>query len=105
MPYGGHSTGGGTAFFDGGIFANKPIYDEELPEDQADAVRRAFRTVQGAGRKLHLVDIGKESAFRRVIEEHLHHLRKFPVLVRPDGRRLEGPEECTESRLKAFLED
>jgi len=103
--YGGHATGGGTAFFDGGHFGNKPVIKEELPEAETEAVRLVYRKVREAGRTLHLVDVGKESAFRRLIEEHLRHLRHFPVLMRPDGRRLEGPEECTETRLDAFLAD
>jgi hypothetical protein len=103
--WGGHATGGGSAFFDGGHFGNKPVFEEELPEDQANAIRLVYRKVQAAGRTLHLVDVGRESAARRLIQEHLKHLQHFPVLIRPDGRRLEGPQSFTEAALDAFLKD
>jgi hypothetical protein len=103
--YGGHATGGGTSLFDGGRFGNKPVFDEELPEDEAEAVDLVARKVREGGRRLHVVDVGKESALRRLIEDHRHHLKRFPVLLRPDGRRLEGPEEFTEAKLAAFLKD
>lgn len=103
--YGGHATGGGTAFFDGGRFGDRPVYDKELPEDETEAIRLVFRKVREKGKTLHLVDVGKESPLRRMIEERWKHLKHFPVLVRPDGRRLEGPKECTEARLDEFLKD
>ena len=103
--YGGHVTGGGTALFDGGRFGNKPVFDEELPEDEAEALDLVARKVQESGRRLHVVDVGRESALRRLIEDRLHHLKRFPVLLRPDGRRLEGPEDFTEARIAAFLKD
>lgn len=88
-----------------GRFGNKPIYHKELPEDQAAAIRLVYRKVHEKGRTLHLVDVGKESAPRRLLAEHLKHLRSFPVLMRPDGRRLEGPAAITEARLDEFLAD
>jgi len=103
--WGGHATGGGTSFFDGGRYGNRPVFDQELPEDEAEVVRLVCRKVRERGRTLHLVDVGKESALRRLIQEHLKHIRRFPVLMRPHGRRLEGPDECTEAGLDEFLTD
>ena len=86
-----------------GYFGNKAIRAKELPEPEEDAIRRVWATVRAKGLTLHLVDVGVESALRRVIEEHLHHLRNFPVLVRPDGRRLEGAQSFSEENLAEFL--
>jgi hypothetical protein len=100
--WGGHSAG---SFFDAGYFGNKPVRDKKLPELEADAIDRAWVAVHAKGKRLHIVDVGKESELRRVIEEHLHHLHSFPVLVRPDGRRLEGTESFSKENLDRFLSD
>jgi hypothetical protein len=101
--YSGHWGTG--SFFDAGRFGNKPVRAKELPEGEEDAIRRVWAAVQEKGKRLHIVDVGKESALRRVIGEHLHHLQNFPVLVRLDGRRLEGVENFTEAGLEKFLSD
>jgi hypothetical protein len=95
----------GSTLFDTGRYGGKPITGEELTEEEKDAIGRVLRLVHEHGRKLHLVDIGKETSFHRYIEVHLHHLRDFPVLVRPDGRRLEGITQFTKDKLAAFLND
>jgi hypothetical protein len=91
--------------FDAGYFGNKPVRDKEIPEAEADAIRRAVTAVYGKGKKLYIVDVGKESALRRVIAEHLHHLHSFPVLMRLDGRRLEGAQNFSQENLETFLSD
>ncbi|HTZ61244.1 MAG TPA: hypothetical protein VMC82_01165 [Thermoplasmata archaeon] len=101
--YAGHS--GGAALWSTGEYAHKPVEGEDLPEDEEEAVRRAGALVMASGRTVHVVDVGKETAFHRVISEHLHHLRKFPVLCRPDGRRLEGVDAFTEDNLRRILAD
>ncbi len=101
--FGGHWGTGSS--FDAGNFGNKPVRATELPEEEEDAIGRVWTAIHEKGKRLHIVDVGKESALRRVIDEHLHHLRTFPVLVRPDGRRLEGLENFDEKRLENFLSD
>lgn len=101
----GHGGFSGSTLFDAGRFGNKPIIEEGLSPEDVEAMHLVLRLVQEKGKTLHIVDVGKESAFRRVIGEHLHHLRRFPVLVRPDGRRLEGVEQFTEEKLESFLSD
>jgi hypothetical protein len=83
----------------------QPIKGKEVPAAEAQAIDRARAAVHERGKTLHIVDVGKESALRRVIEEHLHHLHNFPVLVRVDGRRLEGTESFTKENLEKFLSD
>lgn len=91
--------------FAAGRFQNRPVVEPDVPEDEEEAIRRAGYAVVAHGRRLHVVDVGKESALRRLIAEHLHRLRRFPVLVRPDGRRLEGADQFTDERLASFLAD
>jgi len=91
--------------WEAGHFGNKPVRDKEIPELEADAIHRAVMAVHHRGKTLYIVDVGKESALRRVIAEHLHHLHSFPVLVRPDGRRLEGADSFSDENLQRFLSD
>jgi hypothetical protein len=86
-------------------YGNQAITEKTIPESEDDAIRRAGRAVLAHGRRMHVVDVGKESAPRRIISEHLHHLKKFPVLCRPDGRRLEGADEFTDENLEKILRD
>ncbi len=102
--YGGHVGPSSTAF-DAAQIGHKPVTGKQVPEAEEDAIERAGATVFAHGRRLHVVDVGKESALRRLISEHLHHLKNFPVLCRPDGRRLEGADEFTQENLEKFLRD
>jgi hypothetical protein len=81
----------------------EPVVDHEIPESEEAAVRRVWDLAGRTGRRLHLVDVGKESVLRRVIAEHLHHLHEFPVLVRRDRERLEGAQAFTTENLERFL--
>jgi len=90
---------------DAGYFGNRPVREKEIPEAEEEAIQRASLAVHNRGKTLHIVDVGKESVLRRVIEEHVHHLRDFPVLVRTDGRRLEGIGNFSDENLKKFLSD
>jgi hypothetical protein len=100
----GHA-GASSTTYDGGRFGNLPVVSLELPEWEQEALQAVWKLVRQQGRRLHVVDVGKESSLRRLITEHLHHLHDFPVLVRPDGRRLEGIKEFTPENLVRFLED
>ena len=95
---------GGTGF-DAPRFGNEAVRGTELSEDEEKVVQDVWKQAHAQGRHLHIVDIGKESELHRFIEEHRHHLRRFPVLVRPDGRRLEGMEEFTPEKLAHFFSD
>jgi len=91
--------------WEAGYFGNKPVRDKEIPELEEEAIHRTVMAVHGRGKTLHIVDVGKESPLRRVIAEHLHQLHSFPVLVRPDGRRLEGVQNFSQENLEKFLSD
>ena len=99
------SSGLSETAFKAGHFENRPVMGQEIPESEDEAIRRAGMAVVAHGRRMHVVDVGKESAPRRIIEEHLHHLKRFPVLCRPDGRRLEGADQFTQENLEQILRD
>ncbi|MFZ0892431.1 MAG: hypothetical protein WB778_03910 [Thermoplasmata archaeon] len=100
--WGGHSAG---IDHNAGYFGNRPVRDKEIPEEEAAAIDRAWVALRARGKTIHIIDVGKESPLRRVIEEHRHHLRSFPVLVRHDGRRLEGCPNFSKESLEKFLSD
>ena len=103
----GVSVGGfsGSTVFDSSRFGNKPVRGSELSPDEQKVVQDVWKQAHAQGRHLHIVDVGKESDLHRYIQEYRHHLRRFPVLVRPDGRRLEGVEAFTPENLAHFFTD
>lgn len=100
----GHAGASSTAF-DSGNYARRPVISTELSEDEQEALRLVQKLVSEQHRQLHVVDLGQKSALHRLISEHLHHIRRFPALVRSDGRRLEGIEAFTPETLASFLSD
>ena len=100
-------TGGfsGSTVFDAHRFGSKPVRGTELSPDEQKVVQDVWKQAHAQGRNLHIVDVGKESELHRYIQEHRRHLRRFPVLVRPDGRRLEGVEAFTPENLAHFFTD
>jgi hypothetical protein len=75
----------------------------EMPEAEYDCIMRAWRIGEEHGYRVRLIDVTQESEFRSWLQRHMHDLKEFPVLLLPDGRRLSGPSEFTEERLRAAL--
>ena len=107
VPQGWSGHGGflGDTPFNAGHYGGRPIETEELTEDEETAIRLVLTLAHDHGRSVHIVDIGRETSFHRYIEEHRHHLKQFPVLLRPDGRRLDGIEQFSRDRLGKFFSD
>jgi hypothetical protein len=91
--------------YDAGRFGNKPIRENELSDEEYETIRLVWKIAHERGKRVHIVDVAKESDLRRYFQEHLRHLRNYPVLFRVDGRRLEGIQEFTEEKLKGFFSD
>jgi|SRR5579863_1453803 hypothetical protein len=70
-----------------------------LSDDQARCVALAEFCAERRGYTIRIVDIAKVGRTERFIAEHLRSVQTFPVLVAPDGQRLEGTEAFTEERL------
>jgi hypothetical protein len=101
----GHGGAAGSTVYSGGHFENRPIEGSSLSEDDEKAIDLVWKLVRQHEKTVHIVDVGRETGFHRYIEEHRHHLKQFPVLVRPDGRRLEGIGQFTDENLEVFLRD
>jgi hypothetical protein len=74
-----------------------------VPNEDRIRVMTTWKIADGLGDQPPVVDIGQHSRSHAIIEEHLHDLKEFPVLVRPNGDRLEGPAAFSEDGLRAFL--
>lgn len=77
--------------------------NREMPDDELECIRRVRAAADRHNCHVHVVDVGKESIIHEKIDETVHHLKKFPALLRPDGRRLEGTDQFTEEKLDQFL--
>lgn len=75
----------------------------EMPDLEHDCIVRAWRLGQDNGYAVRLVDVAQGSEFREWILRRKHDLKEFPVLLLPDGRRLNGPAEFTEERISSIL--
>ncbi len=104
-PNWGYHVGRSSTTQDAARWGGKPVEGDEFSEDDLAAMELVWKKIREKRKVLHIVDVGKETGFHRYIEEHRHHLTCFPVLVRPDGRRLEGLEQFTDPNLESFLAD
>jgi DNA-binding Lrp family transcriptional regulator len=74
-----------------------------LSDDQSRCVAMVEEIAAKRGYHVRVVDIEKVGRLERIITEHLRGVQKFPVLISPLGRRLEGVEQCTEEELAAIM--
>jgi hypothetical protein len=70
-----------------------------LSDDQARAVALTEELANQRGYLIEVKDIAKAGRLERIVTEHLRHVTAFPVLIAPDGRRLEGSANFTEERV------
>ncbi len=74
-----------------------------LSDDQSRCVALVEDVATNRGYHARVVDIEKVGRLERLITEHLRGVQKFPVLISPIGRRLEGVEQFTEDELAAIM--
>ncbi|HEV2317981.1 MAG TPA: Lrp/AsnC ligand binding domain-containing protein [Thermoplasmata archaeon] len=70
-----------------------------LSDDQARAVALVEELAGARGYAIDVKDIAKAGRLERIVTEHLRNVTTFPVLIAPDGRRLEGSTNFTEERI------
>jgi DNA-binding Lrp family transcriptional regulator len=86
---------GGTAM------AENPVFF--LSDDQARCQALVEEVAAQRGYHIRVVDIERAGRIERLVAEHLRGVQKFPVLISPLGRRLEGVEAFTEDELAAIM--
>jgi len=74
-----------------------------LSDDQARCQAMTEEIAHQRGYHLRVVDIERVGRLERLVAEHLRGVQKFPVLISPLGRRLEGCEAFTEDELAAIM--
>ena len=79
----------------------EPVYF--LSDDQSRCVAQVEEMAARRGYHVRVVDVEKVGRIERLIAEHLRGVQKFPVLIAPSGRRLEGLEQFTIQELAALM--
>jgi len=74
-----------------------------LSDDQARCQALVEEMADQRGYRVRVVDIERVGRLERLVTEHLRGVQKFPVLISPLGRRLEGVEAFTEDELAAIM--
>ncbi len=74
-----------------------------LSDDQSRCMALTEEIAGKRGFHVRVVDVEKAGRLERLITEHLRGVQKFPVLISPLGRRLEGVEQFTEDDLAAIM--
>jgi len=74
-----------------------------LSDDQARCQALVEEIAHQRGFRVRVVDIERVGRLERLVTEHLRGVQKFPVLISPLGRRLEGVEAFTEEELAAIM--
>jgi len=74
-----------------------------LSDDQARCQALTEEIASQRGYRVRVVDIERVGRLERLVTEHLRGVQKFPVLISPLGRRIEGCEAFTEDELAAIM--
>ncbi len=74
-----------------------------LSDDQARCVALVEETARDRGYRVRVVDTEKVGTIERLIAEHLRGVQHFPVLISPQGPRLEGVGAFTDEALAALM--
>jgi DNA-binding Lrp family transcriptional regulator len=105
------STGGGEGGFGGGTTDIHHAGTSEdssagsgeeaffLSDDQARCLALCEELAARRAYALKVVDVGKAGRLERLVTERLRGVQRFPVLVGPGDRRLEGVEAFTEEHV------
>ena len=74
-----------------------------LSDDQARCQALTEDMASQRGYHVRVVDIERVGRLERLVTEHLRGVQRFPVLISPLGRRLEGVDAFTEEELAAIM--
>jgi hypothetical protein len=74
-----------------------------LSDDQARCLALTEELAKKRGYTVRVVDVAKVGRLERLVTEHLRGVSNFPVLIGPNGQRLEGVAAFTEEHLCAQM--
>ncbi len=74
-----------------------------VPPDQLMCLERVVDALAGTTRAVRIVDVNGPGEDRSLVERYVSAADVLPILVRPDGTRIEGAEAFTRRRLLDFL--
>ncbi len=86
---------------DAELIADSPVYF--LSDDQARCAALVEEFARRRGYDLKVVDIERAGRLERMVAEHLKGVQTFPVLLAPNGRRLEGIDAFTEEAIAELM--
>jgi len=74
-----------------------------LPREMGAAVDIVCESASRVGEHVTLVDVNRPGVYRDLVRRWVREDDVFPLLVRADGTRLEGMENFTAHKIRAFL--
>jgi hypothetical protein len=74
-----------------------------LPAPQVLCVNLVSEVADGLARRVALIDVNRPAGREELIERWVGPTDVLPLLVRPDGLRLDGMESFTKKRLRRFI--
>jgi hypothetical protein len=77
--------------------------DWQIPAPLVACVQAVLDVVRRHHRSIRVVDVNRPGEYAEQVHEYVVTPHTFPVLVAPDGRRLEGIESFGESTLERFM--
>lgn len=75
------------------------------PVEQRMCVQLVVNLAESMGKALKVVDVNRPSGDQGLVQRWVTRETLLPLLVSPNGRRLEGIESFVPSRLKDFLSE
>ena len=74
-----------------------------IPPSQMLCVERLAKAVERSGATVKVVDVNRPGDDRALVERYVNAEDVLPIVVRPDGARLEGEEAFTPAALRKFV--
>jgi hypothetical protein len=76
-----------------------------LPPEEIQCVKMVLLIAQKRGRSVTVVDVNRDEGHQVLIARWVGADDVLPLLVRPDGTRLEGLEDFTPSQVRRFIRE
>lgn len=93
--------GAGAPTGESAAVADSPVFF--LSDDQSRSAALVEELAVRRGYGVKVVDIAKAGRLERLVTEHLRGVQNFPVLISPNGHRLEGVAQFSEEAICAMM--